>query len=125
MGLPYSQLQKTPARLTVSRASRRALRFAKRVVADILRRPGEVIVAHASRAPVGLGPVSAPEVLAELAQAALGTLNQLPDDERDVLITTLRAWVACGGSADATARALCCQPSTVRYRVNRALQGIW
>jgi DNA-binding PucR family transcriptional regulator len=124
MGLPYSQLQKAPALLTGSRASRRALRFAKQVVADTLRRPGEVIAAHASRTPVGAGPASSPEVLAELAQAALGTLNQLPDAERNVLITTLRAWVACGGSADATARALCCRPRTVRYRVNRALQGI-
>ena len=113
------------AESVLAECARRALRFAKRVVADTLRRPGEVIVAHASRAPGGVGPVSSPEVLAELAQAALGTLSELPDDERNVLITTLRAWVACGGSADATARALCCHPSTVRYRVNRALQGIW
>jgi DNA-binding PucR family transcriptional regulator len=113
------------AETALAECARRALRFAKRVVADTLRRPGEVIAAHANRAPVGVGPASSPEVLAELAQAALGTLSHLPDDERSVLITTLRAWVACGGSADATARALRCHPSTVRYRVNRALQGIW
>jgi DNA-binding PucR family transcriptional regulator len=119
MGLPYSE----EAESALLEVARRALRFAKRVLADTLRRPGEVIASF-DRAPVGVGPASSPEVLAELAQAALGTLNQLPDDERHLLITTMRAWVACGGSADATARALGCRPSTVRYRINRALQGI-
>jgi sugar diacid utilization regulator len=63
-------------------------------------------------------------VLAEMAQAALCSLNRLPDEEREVLVGTLRAWVACGGSAEATAKALLCHPDTVRYRLNRALQGI-
>jgi len=104
--------------------ARRALRFAKRAIADILRRPGEVI-AFLERAPVGVGAASSPAVLDELAQAVLGPLNRLPDDERQVLVTTLRAWVACGGSAEATAHVLGCHPSAVRYRINRALQGIW
>jgi DNA-binding PucR family transcriptional regulator len=76
------------------------------------------------QAPVAVVAASAPDVLAELAQAVLGSLNQLPDDERQLLIGTLRTWLACGGSADATAKTLHCHPNTVRYRLNRALQGI-
>lgn len=101
-----------------------AKRLAKQVIADTLRRPLEVI-ALLDRSPAGVGAASSPTVLDELAQAALGPLSQLPDDERLVLVTTLRAWVACGGSAEATARVLGCHPAVVRFRVNRALQGIW
>lgn len=67
---------------------------------------------------------TAPDVLAEMAQAALVSLNRLPDEERQVLAGTLRAWVACDGSTEATAKALCCHPATVRYRLNQALQRI-
>jgi DNA-binding PucR family transcriptional regulator len=76
------------------------------------------------QAPVAVVAASAPDVLAELAQAVLGSLNQLPDDERQLLIGTLRTWLACGGSTDATAKVLHCHPSTVRYRLNQALQPI-
>jgi DNA-directed RNA polymerase specialized sigma24 family protein len=89
------------------------------------RRRSREIIGFCDQVPVGVGAASSPVVLAELARAALGTLDQLPDDERQALVTTLRAWVACGGSAEATARALGCHPRTVRYRLNRALQGIW
>jgi DNA-binding PucR family transcriptional regulator len=74
------------------------------------------------QAPVAVVAASAPDVLAELAQAVLGSLNQLPDDERQLLIGTLRTWLACGGSTDATAKALYCHPNTVRYRLNRVTE---
>jgi DNA-binding PucR family transcriptional regulator len=63
-------------------------------------------------------------VLAEVAQAVLGSLNRLPDEERQVLVGTLRTWLACGGSTEATAKALSCHPSIVRYRLNQALRPL-
>jgi sugar diacid utilization regulator len=66
----------------------------------------------------------APDVLAEVARAVLPSLNRLPAGERQVLVGTLRTWLACGGSTEATATALSCHPSTVRYRLNRALQPL-
>ena len=108
----------------LAEAARRALRYVTEATAAARRRSREIIGCF-DQAPAGVGAASSPEVLAQLARTALGTLNQLPDDERQALVTTLRAWVACGGSAEATARALGCHPSTVRYRLNRALQGIW
>ena len=59
-----------------------------------------------------------------MAQVVLGSLNRLPDQERQVLVGTLRTWLACGGSAEDTAKALSCHPSTVRYRLNLALQPL-
>jgi DNA-binding PucR family transcriptional regulator len=54
-----------------------------------------------------------------IAETVLGSLNHLPEDEREGLLRTLRTWLACGGSADAAAKALSCHPNTVRYRLNR------
>jgi DNA-directed RNA polymerase specialized sigma24 family protein len=101
-------------------SARRALRFAKLAMASTPRGSREVTVFD--QAPVAVVAASAPDVLAELAQAVLGSLNQLPDDERQLLIGTLRTWLACGGSTDATAKALYCHPNTVRYRLNRVTE---
>ena len=74
------------------------------------------------RAPVAVLAASAPDVIAELAAAVLGSLNQLPDRERAVLIGTLRTWLASGGSIDTAAKTLFCHPNTVRYRLNRVTE---
>lgn len=63
-------------------------------------------------------------MLTDVAQAVLGSLNPLPDKERQALAGTLRTWLACDGSTEATAEALSCHPSTVRSRLNRALQPL-
>jgi hypothetical protein len=95
----------------------RALRFAKLAMAGAPRGSREVTVF--GEAPVAVLAASAPEVMAYVAETVLGSLNRLPDDERAVLVGTLRTWLACGGSAEATAKALYCHPNTVRYRLNR------
>jgi hypothetical protein len=97
--------------------ARRALRFATLAMAGAP--PGSTGVTVFDRAPVAVLAASAPDVMAEVAETVLGSLNRLPDDERAVLIGTLRTWLACGGSTDATAKALFCHPNTVRYRLNR------
>jgi DNA-binding PucR family transcriptional regulator len=74
------------------------------------------------QAPLAVLAASAPDVMAQVAEAVLGSLNRLPDDERAVLVGTLRTWLACGGSAEAAAKALYCHPNTVRYRLNRVTE---
>jgi DNA-binding PucR family transcriptional regulator len=74
------------------------------------------------RAPVAVLAASAPDVMAEVAEVVLGSLNRLPDEDRALLVGTLRTWLACGGSVDTAAKTLFCHPNTVRYRLNRVTE---
>jgi DNA-binding PucR family transcriptional regulator len=56
------------------------------------------------------------------ARAALVTLYRLVDDTDPTLTQTLTAFVECGGSLEATARALFVHPNTVRYRLRRVTE---
>jgi DNA-binding PucR family transcriptional regulator len=60
--------------------------------------------------------------MAEVAEVVLGSLNRLPDEDRALLVGTLRTWLACGGSVDTAAKTLFCHPNTVRYRLNRVTE---
>lgn len=62
---------------------------------------------------------SAPDTAAELADRIIGPVLRLPHSERAVLLETLRAWIAAGGSTEETARAVYCHRNTVRYRLRR------
>ena len=62
---------------------------------------------------------SAPELAARLVDRALAPVMELPAHEQDVLLDTLRAWIACGGSAGQTADQLYCHRNTVLNRLRR------
>lgn len=98
-------------------SAQRAARFARLAMAGAPR--GSSSVTAFEEAPVAVVAASTPDVLAEVSRSVLGTLNQLPDEDREVLVGTLRTWLARGGSTEATAKALFCHPNTVRYRLNR------
>ncbi len=100
--------------------ARRALRFATLAMAGAP--PGSAGVTVFDQAPVAVLAASAPDVIAEVAAAVLGSLNRLPDQERAVLVGTLRTWLASGGSVDTAAKTLFCHPNTVRYRLNRVTE---
>ena len=100
--------------------ARRALRFATLAMVGAPR--GSAGVTLFDRAPVAVLAASAPDVIAELSGAVLGSLNRLPDEERTMLVGTLRTWLACGGSFDTAAKTLFCHPNTVRYRLNRVAE---
>lgn len=100
--------------------ARRALRFATLAMVGAPRGSAEVTVFD--RAPVAVLAASAPDVMAEVAEAVLGSLNRLPDEERTVLVGTLRTWLACAGSVDTAAKTLFCHPNTVRHRLNRVAE---
>jgi DNA-binding PucR family transcriptional regulator len=61
---------------------------------------------------------AAPQVALATARAVLGTLLDLPADDRDLLLSTFQAWLRAGGSA-AAAASLFCHPNTIRYRLRR------
>src|SRR5271165_7119388 len=67
----------------------------------------------------------APEISTRVVHRLLGQVVALAPEERDILLTTLRTWLECGGNASAAARQLYCHRNTVRNRLHRleALSG--
>ena len=67
----------------------------------------------------------APEISGRVVHRLLGQVAALAPAERDVLLTTLRTWIECGGNGSAAARQLYCHRNTVRNRLHRleALSG--
>jgi hypothetical protein len=59
------------------------------------------------------------EVAQRVVQVVFGGLDDLPPDDREVLLDTLAAWSTHNGSAGETAVHLYCHPNTVRYRLRR------
>ncbi|MFC5061518.1 PucR family transcriptional regulator [Actinomycetospora atypica] len=96
-------------------AAHRALRGA-RLAARTLPEGRAAVASLDDRLPEALLAES-PEVAARLRQAALGGLLDLPTAERQVLLATLEAVLAVGGSPSHAAQALYCHRNTVMYRL--------
>ena len=60
-----------------------------------------------------------PELAARVRREALGPVLDLPEAERDVLLTTLAATLDAGGSPSRAASSLYCHRNTVMYRLAR------
>jgi sugar diacid utilization regulator len=69
--------------------------------------------------PLAVAAVSAPETMAKIRSSVLGSVNELPPEERTVLLDTFQAWLDAGGSANDTAAKIFCHPNTVRHRLRR------
>lgn len=63
--------------------------------------------------------LASPDVAGRLVDRWLGPLSVLPEDERVLLLDTLRAWVAAGGSATQAAVLANCHRNTVLNRLHR------
>ena len=63
--------------------------------------------------------VSAPEAMVQAVGAALDGFGDLPDEEREVLFDTFRAWQDSDASVNGAAAVLVCHPNTVRHRLRR------
>jgi sugar diacid utilization regulator len=63
--------------------------------------------------------VSAPEAMIQTVSAALDGFGDLPDEEREMLFETFRAWQDNDASVNAAAERLLCHPNTVRHRLRR------
>jgi DNA-binding PucR family transcriptional regulator len=97
-------------------------------IAAVARRclpPGSTGVASIDDDWVAALVAGAPEISARVVHRLLGQVVALAPAERDILLTTLRTWLECGGNASATARQLYCHRNTVRNRLHRleALSG--
>jgi len=97
-------------------------------IAAVARRclpPGSTGVASIDDDWVAALLAGAPEISARVVHRLLGQVVALAPAERDILLTTLRTWLECGGNASATARQLYCHRNTVRNRLHRleALSG--
>ncbi|WP_028803153.1 PucR family transcriptional regulator [Streptomyces sp. 142MFCol3.1] len=66
--------------------------------------------------------VSAPALGAALAERVLGPLLRLDASDRDIMLDTLTAWLACDGSAQRAAGRLYCHRNTVLNRLRRCEQ---
>ncbi|MGY2066458.1 PucR family transcriptional regulator [Blastococcus sp. SYSU DS0619] len=62
---------------------------------------------------------NSPEISSRLVGQSLGGLLELPEDERDVLLDTLAAFLATDGSPTRAADALYCHRNTVMHRLRR------
>jgi hypothetical protein len=69
--------------------------------------------------PVALLAAASPDTAAEVARTVLGPLRALPPAEQAVMLDTLDAWFAAGGSTASAAARLHCHRNTVLYRLNR------
>lgn len=76
-------------------------------------------VALFDESPLTMAAVAAPDVMQHLVRQVLGGLDDLPSDDREVLLDTLAAWSTHHGSATETAEQLFCHPNTVRHRLRR------
>ncbi|MCR3720137.1 MULTISPECIES: PucR family transcriptional regulator [Prauserella salsuginis group] len=104
---PYQALRDTP----------RALHLAGVALAGIPTGQSDV---HA----FGTSPLAAlvacePDESERVAYQVLGSVLELPADDRTSLLDTLHAWFDHGGSAEQAAKQLYCHPNTVRYRLRR------
>ncbi|OBI14401.1 CdaR family transcriptional regulator [Mycobacterium sp. E2497] len=94
-----------------------ALRFAR--IALTQRRSGNSLVTVFDGTPLAVAAVSAPEVMGKIKSALLRRVDELPAEERTVLLQTFGAWLQAGGSANETAARIYCHPNTVRHRLRR------
>jgi DNA-binding PucR family transcriptional regulator len=77
------------------------------------------LVALFDDSPLAFAAASAPDTMTRIRTSILGPLDELPDAERQILVTTFEAWLDTGGSANDTATAIFCHPNTVRHRLRR------
>jgi PucR C-terminal helix-turn-helix domain/GGDEF-like domain len=94
-----------------------ALRFARLAVAG--RPSADSLIAVFDDTPLAVAAVSAPEVMAKIKSSVLGRLDELPAEERSILLDTFQAWLDAGGSANDAAAKVYCHPNTVRHRLHR------
>lgn len=94
-----------------------ALRLARLAIAG--KATDEDLVRVFSDSPLAVAAVAAPEIMQRISQQVLSRFNDLPADERNILIETFHAWLDAGGSANETAARIYVHPNTVRHRLHR------
>ena len=94
-----------------------ALRFARAAVTG--KPSDESLVSVFDDTPLAVAAVSAPEVMSKIRSSLLQRVDELPAEERTIVVDTFRAWLDAGGSANDAAAKIYCHPNTVRHRLRR------
>ncbi len=94
-----------------------ALRYARMALTG--RPSDERLVQVFDDSPLVVAAVAAPEVMQRVGRGVLAQLDDLPAEEREILVQTFEAWLDAGGSASQTAAAIYVHPNTVRHRLHR------
>jgi hypothetical protein len=81
--------------------------------------PGRAGTHTYGSSPIALLAAVSPDAAAEVVTSVFGPLRSMPEDEQTVLLDTLEAWFAAGGSTTEAAKHLHCHRNTVLYRLNR------
>jgi hypothetical protein len=81
--------------------------------------PGTTEVVRFGQRPLGVLLANSPEQARAMADAVLGPVLAMPDEDGAVMLETARAWLAAGGSTSTAARQLHVHRNTVRYRLRR------
>ncbi|RSM71456.1 PucR family transcriptional regulator [Kibdelosporangium aridum] len=95
----------------------RALHLARVALSSLP--PGTASMVQFNDSPLAGLVASAPEASVQLAHQVLRPLLDLPGEERNVLLLTLRAWFEGQGSTKLTAQRMFCHPNTIRHRLKR------
>jgi DNA-binding PucR family transcriptional regulator len=104
---PFDELHDAP----------QALHFARVMLCG---RPGEASpVAVFDGSLLATAALSAPDLMVRTIGTVLNGLANLPNDEREMLFATFRAWQDNDASMSNAAQALICHPNTVRHRLRR------
>lgn len=103
----YARLDETAAGLRQARVACAAATPRTRELVRYDERPIAVLIA------------SAPEAAEAVARGVLGRLLDLPDEDRALVVETVRVWLAERGATSAAAERLHLHRNTVRYRLRR------
>lgn len=100
----------------------RALHFARVALSTLP--PGRPGMVQFTESPLAGLVASSPQASVELARQVLGPVLDLPGDEGNVLLLTLRSWFASQGSTNLTAERMYCHPNTIRLRLRRITEEL-
>ncbi|MFC9556657.1 PucR family transcriptional regulator [Rhodococcus sp. NPDC056960] len=94
-----------------------ALRLARIAIGE--RPSSDSLITVFDGSALAIAAVSAPETMKRIGKSVLGRIDDLPPEERRILLDTFAAWLDAGGSANETAAKIYCHPNTVRHRLRR------
>lgn len=100
----------------------RALHLARVALSSLV--PGTPGLVQFTESPLAGLVASAPEASVQLAHHVLQPILDLPGDDGNVLLLTLRAWFDCQGSTKLTSERMFCHPNTIRHRLKRITEEL-
>jgi hypothetical protein len=100
----------------------RALHLARVALSSLS--PGTAGLVQFNESPLAGLVASAPEASVQLAHHVLRPILELPGDDRNVLLLTLRAWFECQGSTKLVSERMFCHPNTIRHRLRRMTEEL-